>query len=125
METRKPAWWQLYLFVPVMFGLIGLEAADPLPGVSGQAVVAGIVLVFFGAVLAWVHLNGGLLERWDTDDEDGSPSDLTVTVVEPVTRNEEWTNYRVPTPAVLSRVASPGRERFRLEDKGSDKWFLN
>ena len=31
MQSRKPAWWQLYLLVPIMFGLIALERLLPLP----------------------------------------------------------------------------------------------
>lgn len=123
METHSPAWWQLYLLIPLTFGLIGLEAARPVPGVSGQAVVAGIVLLFFTSVLGWIHMNGGLLERWSAEEEE-LPDEFTVTVVEPAFREEDWT-IPLPTPVAALRVAAPSRGRFQLQDKGSDKWFLN
>lgn len=124
METRKPAWWQLYLFIPVMFGLIGLEVARPLPAVSSEAVVVVIVLLFFATVLVWVHLNGGLLERY-ADDEDGSVDDLAVTVVEPASRNGAWTSYQNPMPMLTPRLRISSRGPLTLEEKGSDKWSLN
>ncbi len=81
MKTRKPAWWQLYLLVPIMLGLVALEALRPLPGVSDQIVDAAIVLLFFGSMLFWVHANGGLLERYYMEHDE--PYDFKVTLYAP------------------------------------------
>ncbi len=100
MKTRKPAWWQLFLLVPVMLGLVGLEALKPLPGVSDQIVDAAVVVLFFGSVLEWVHMNGGLLETYSME-QDGA-CDFKVTVYSPQRSQaacpEEVANYEVPQP---------------------------
>ncbi len=99
MKNRQPAWWQLFLLVPVMFGLFLLETAKPLPGVSDKIVDAGLVVLFFGAVFVWVHLNGGILEHYYIE-QDG-PYDFRVTVYGPE-KNEQplpmdtMPEYRVP-----------------------------
>jgi hypothetical protein len=123
MQTRKLAWWQLYLLIPIMFGLIGLEVVRPLPGVPSEAVVAGIVLLFFAAVLVWVHVNGGLLE-WKAIDEEGSPDHFKVTVIGPDSAYDGWTNYQDPMPVLTSHEQSSSRERLTGE-KRSDIWSLN
>lgn len=82
MKTRKPAWWQLYMLVPMMFVLLAVQHIASLPGVSDQLVDAGIVVFTFAAMMVWVHLNGGLLE-WYEVDKDASFYDLKITVYEP------------------------------------------
>lgn len=125
MQNRKPAWWQLYLLVPIMGVLLLLEFLEPLPGVSPQLVFAGIVVLIFGAMLVWVHLNGGLLERYDADK--GEPSqELKVTVYEPASKRESDGNgsdesRSVALPRLEGRVR--GKKPIRLKEK--DKWFLN
>ncbi len=63
MTSHKPAWWQLYLLVPIMFGLMVLEHLAPLPRVSDQIVDTVIMALTFGAMLLWVKRNAANLEE--------------------------------------------------------------
>jgi hypothetical protein len=125
MQSRKPAWWQLYLLVPIMFGLIALERLLPLPRASDAIVDAAIVVLTYGAMLFWVHINGGLLERYEME-RDTSLRHLTMVVYEPICRTEDanvdWKERKVftlPRAAIQARVGALGVG----EDEA--KWSLN
>ena len=124
MKTHKPAWWQLYLLIPIMFVLIAIESLEPLPGMSNDIVDAGIVVLFFVAVLGWVHLNGGLLERYYMD-QDGN-YDLKITVYEPASKPKDDANdghdstwYEMPD----SDIFLHGRQNIALKER--EKWSRN
>jgi hypothetical protein len=125
MKTRKPAWWQLYMLIPMMFVLLAFEHLVPLPGVSDVVVVAGIVVFTFASMLVWVHLNGGLLE-WYEVDKDASFYDLKITVYEPELKtsgngygSDESTSFAIPR----SFANIPDEQSIRLKEE--QKWFLN
>jgi len=125
MQSRKPAWWQLYLLVPIMFGLIALERLLPLPRASDAIVDAAIVVLTYGAMLFWVHINGGLLERYEME-RDTSLRHLTMVVYEPTCNTEDanvdWKERKVftlPRAAIQARVGALGVG----EDEA--KWSLN
>ena len=125
MEIRKPAWWQLYMLIPVMGILLGVEHLAPLPGVSEEVVVVGIVILCFAATALWVHVNGGLLE-WYEVDRDESYYDLKITVYEPASkkrRNGNGSEETIPFAMPHSYANVTGRESLRLKEEG--KWFLN
>ncbi len=120
MKTRKPAWWQLYLLVPLMLGLVGLEALKPLPGISDQIVDAAVVVLFFGSVLLWVHLNGGLLERFYME-QDGQ-YEFKVTVYAP--KDNENNGHTV----LPDGVPDYGVTQYNGQDltpKEEEKWSRN
>ncbi len=65
MKNRKPAWWQLWALIPLMFALGFLEYRWPLPGINEELVDTGIVLSSFALMLFWVYINSPLLENYD------------------------------------------------------------
>ena len=88
MQHPKPAWWQLALLAPVMFGLMALEHIFPLTGISDGDVDAGIVIFTFIAILVWVNQNAGRLE-WYYADKDATRDELKITVYEPVAETQD------------------------------------
>ncbi len=88
MQHHKPAWWQLLLLAPIMFGLLALEHVFPLPGISDGDVDAGIVIFTFIAMLIWVNGNAGRLE-WYYADKDRAFDEYTITVYEPISKAED------------------------------------
>ncbi len=124
-KTQKPAWWQLFVLVPLMFGLMVVEHLTPLPGISDEIVDVGIVAFTFVAMIGWVQVNGGVLERYEID-RDKSLDDLKITVYEPVSRMDaqvETSPDASPTRKTLSGVRVQGDPRRHIEEK--DIWFLN
>lgn len=124
MRTHKPAWWRLYLLIPIMFILIALEGLEPLPGMSNEIVDAGIVVLFFVAVLGWIHINGGLLERYYME-QDGN-YDLKITVYESASKTKtNGDDKRDLTPLMMPRSGLDlrGWQNVKLEEKG--KWSRN
>jgi hypothetical protein len=124
MKIRKPAWWQLYLLFPVMLVLIAIESLKPLPGMSNDIVDAGIVVLFFVAVLGWIHINGGLLERYYME-QDGN-YDLKITVYEPASKpkdngndGHDLTRYEMPDSGTFFH----GRQNITLKER--EKWSRN
>ncbi|MCL4395393.1 MAG: hypothetical protein M1482_11440 [Chloroflexi bacterium] len=70
-RSRKPAWWLLYLTVPLMLTLLIVDGHLPIPAVAQQIMEPGIVVAGFGLMALWVHGNQGTLmdeemarERW-------------------------------------------------------------
>src|SRR4029453_17035647 len=56
-NPRKPAWWMLYAVVPMMGGLVLVEArASCSPGWH-KAVQIGIILFVYGLVWVWLRAN--------------------------------------------------------------------
>jgi hypothetical protein len=125
MKSRKPKWWQLYLLVPLMFVLFAAEHWIPLPGVSPDLADAGIVVFTFVAMLGWVHVNGGLLE-WYEVDQDRSYYDLKITVYEPTSKSKGDGNgsdhsRSFAIPQSFAHV--PDERSIKLKEE--QKWFLN
>ncbi len=102
MRDRKPAWWQLYLLVPIMFVLVVLEQLRPLPGISQQAVAAVITLATFGSMLLWVQVNGGMLENRQ---EQPMPEEQEQVVAEPWTSHSRRRNRRAAKPEKAQTTA--------------------
>ncbi len=125
MQNQKPAWWQLFMLVPLMFVLLVIEHLAPLPGVSDEIVDVGIVALTFIAMIGWVQLNSGLLERYEIN-RDKSLDDLKVTVYEPVSKMDEkadMSHDASPARKNFSGVRVPGSPSGRIEEE--DIWFLN
>ena len=125
MQSRKPAWWQLYIMVPIMFVLLAVEHWLSLPGVSPEAVDAAIVVFTFAGMLGWIHLNGGLLE-WYEVDRDKSYYDLKITVHEPTSnkRADAGGSDNLPSYA-MPRSFAGIRDEQGIQLKEEQKWFLN
>ncbi len=125
MQNRKPAWWQLWMLVPLMFVLMALEHVTPLPGVSDGIVDTGILILTFVGMMAWVHLNGGLLERYGAD-RDEALQNLKITVYEPAVKNDaDQVDPPAATPAAIVRERIALGERLADEYEESETWFLN
>ena len=59
--NRKPSWWLLYLTVPLLLGLLVLEARLSVQLVAHRILEFGIVLLWLGLMLVWVRANEGAL----------------------------------------------------------------
>ncbi len=79
MSGRKPAWWLLYLLVPVLIGLLFVDHELVLSLLGHQIVQLGIVFVFFGLVVLWLRTNSSALVR----KEKPNPLSLVITVYDP------------------------------------------
>ena len=126
-KNRKPAWWQLGFVVPFMLVLLfGLHLIHL--SADGEEIGDIVVLILtFGGVLAWVHANGGALERYYTE-RDNTALDFQVTVYEPASDRRALS--RRPTgPEVLGRSvqinvtrdAGPGIQEREAFLRGSAK----
>ncbi len=124
MKNQKPAWWQLFVLVPLMFGLIGLEHLAPLPGISDEIVDIGIVSLTFLAMVGWVHVNSGLLERYELD-RDKSLDELKITVYEPVSKIRESAKSSEDSFTSEASLAGHIQNNRRVRIKEEDIWFLN
>lgn len=62
-RDRGPAWWQLNLLVPVMVGLLVLDARAPLSERGHTVAAVGIVLLVYGLVGLWLWANKLALMR--------------------------------------------------------------
>ncbi|MCI0475656.1 MAG: hypothetical protein L0Y55_05370 [Anaerolineales bacterium] len=125
MQLRKPAWWQLYVLVPLMIGLVFVEHLDPLPGVSPEIVDGMIVLLTFGAMFVWMHVNGSAIE-YDEMQRNGSHRNLKITIYKLESAPAEnaqglsIATSLAPTSSPINRVTTP---RIGRADEG--KWSLN
>ena len=125
MQQRKPAWWQLYLTVPIMLGLSVLESKFPVPGISPTLADLLIVLFAFSAMIVWVHINRGAIE-YDEIQKDKSLDHLKVTVYEPQAEPREDEKDREHWQPDLSIQPENHLETIGLpeqEDEGT--WQLN
>jgi hypothetical protein len=59
---NKPNWVLLYLTVPVMIGLLVVDALVPGPVLVHRIVEFGIVLAGFGLMAVWVQANAGAIQ---------------------------------------------------------------
>jgi hypothetical protein len=60
-KPRKPAWWMLYAVVPVMGGLVFVEARASFSPGWHKAVQVGIILFVYGLVWVWLRANDGAM----------------------------------------------------------------
>ncbi len=125
-RDRKPAWWQLYLLVPIMFGLLVVEHFVPLPRVSDQIVDGGIVVLTFGAMAGWVHANGGLLERYYME-RDGTAHNLKITVYEPAAtrRANRYLSHGPVGPVQADAYQAQAEPNEEVKEEETDEWLLN
>ncbi len=56
-KQRKPAWFILYVLVFLMIAIFVLESKDGLPNWANEFASFVIVLIVFGAMALWVHVN--------------------------------------------------------------------
>jgi hypothetical protein len=56
-KPRQPAWWMLYAVVPVMGGLVLVEARASFSPGWHKAVQIGIILFVYGLVWVWLRAN--------------------------------------------------------------------
>ena len=56
-QDRRPAWWQLLLLLPVMIGLVVLEARAPFSEPVHTAATVGILVLGYALVGLWVRAN--------------------------------------------------------------------
>ncbi len=120
-KYRKPAWWQLYLLIPVMALLLGAAQVDPLPGVSKSVTDILIIVFTFGSMGVWVWDNRDKLyedymNRYPVDEE------LKITVYEPLAQQEKNRELSHGAP-LLARSGAPREveETIEMEDLGSEK----
>ncbi len=56
-DKSRPQWWQMYLLVPLMIGLLVAEGKMESPLLVHRLLQFGIVLVTFGLMALGVHAN--------------------------------------------------------------------
>jgi hypothetical protein len=125
MSQHKPAWWQLYAILPLMAGLLLAELFKPLPETAPEIVDVGIVAICFGSMLAWMRINGGLIESEELE-KDESIRDLKITVYDPQTDSMTGAgevDLALPANSEMSIDASPVTEPKVNVDE--EKWLLN
>ena len=124
-KERKPAWWQLYILVPVMLGLILVEQLDPLPGIASEFVDLSVVVLTFGTMLAWMRINSGLIE-YDEMEKDESLRDLRITIYDPqADTSNEVGESNLWLPSLLPHRANPIPIERRDERGDIEQWSLN
>ena len=127
MANRKPAWWQLFLFPPVMFALMALAHLAHFGSVLEEGADLGTVLLTFVGMAVWVQANGGALERYYME-RDRSNQNLRITVYDPPlerkrnrARSHAPIGYGLPHNSMPVDV-EPGTES---PEEESDKWLPN
>ena len=124
-KERKPAWWQLYILVPVMLGLILIEQLDPLPGISPEIADVSVVVLTFGTMLAWMRINSGLIE-YDEMEKDESLRYLKITIYDPQSdTSNEVGESNLWLPSVSPHLANPIPVERQGELEDIEKWSLN
>ncbi len=64
----KPAWWVLYLLVPLL-GVLAFLDREFIVSVIGQEIAeVGIVVIVFGLMLLWIHANAQAIAEQDKRD---------------------------------------------------------
>jgi hypothetical protein len=125
MQQHKPAWWQLYILVPVMLGLILIEQLDPLPGISPEIADVSVVVLTFGTMLAWMRINSGLIE-YEEMEKDESLRHLKITLYDPQSdTSNEVGESNLWLPSMLPHPANPIPVRQQSEREDIEKWSLN
>ena len=124
-KEHKPAWWQLYILVPVMLGLILVEQLHPLPGIAAEIVDLSVVVLTFGAMLAWMRINSGLIE-YDEMEKDESLRYLNITLYDPQSdTSKDVEESNLWTPSMLPHPANPIPVRQQSEREDIGKWSRN
>ncbi len=90
MSDRKPAWWLLYLLVPVVIGLLIVDQELVLSLLGHQIVQLGILFVFIGLVVFWIRSNSAALVR----KEKPNALSLIITVDDPCAADRRKTAER-------------------------------
>jgi hypothetical protein len=124
-KEHKPAWWQLYILVPVMIGLILVEQLDPLPGIASEIIDLSVVVLTFGTMLAWMWINSGLIE-FEEMEKDESLCYLNITLYDPQTdTSNEVGEPNLWLPSVSPHLANPIPVERRGEREDIEQWSLN
>ncbi len=90
MSGRKPAWWLLYLFVPVLIGLLIVDHELVLSLLGHQLVQLGILFAFIGLVVVWIRSNSAALVR----KEKPNALSLIITVDDPCAQDRRKSGER-------------------------------
>lgn len=57
MRKQKPAWWQLYAIVPMMFGALLWNLMYGARGIVGDVIDVALVVGGFVLMLLWLNFN--------------------------------------------------------------------
>ena len=125
MLKHEPAWWQLYLFAPIMFGLLAVAQLRPWPGLSAQVFEAAVMALTFGAMFVWVYLNRAQLGADDRRrSSDARP--YKITIYEPrLSPPPVESSVYDSSPVALARPATRLRGRQLPVRSGSNQRFPN
>ncbi len=128
MQVRKPSWWQLYILVFILPAAVLLEQIYPLPGFSAGEVDGGILVLIFVALVGWVQVNAGLIERYEAETHRGR-TELKITVYAPHKEAAEaWQDTEITEvgePHELTHDAIHSGRRRMVERGTDDRWSLN
>src|SRR4051812_3762685 len=61
-QKRHPRWRQLSLLIPLMMGLLLVDAHMQLSPLAHQTIEAGVVLLMYGSMACWLWANQAALE---------------------------------------------------------------
>ncbi len=114
-KNRKPAWWQLYLLIPVMALLLGAAQVDPRPGVSKSVTDILIIVFTFGSMFVWIWANR---DKLDEDYMDRYPFDdeVKITVYEPYAQQEKNRELSHGAPPLANYAANKIEENIAKEE---------
>lgn len=111
-QRPKPKWWQLFALLPVMIGLLMLEAQAAFSTEIHRIAQFLIVITFFGAAWLWVHANEVAIIN-----ERASKIRL-IEMLDPSEREEtnnsgleqiDWSKYEEVEPPTFGTTPAKGR----------------
>ncbi len=119
-KTRKPAWWQLYLLIPVMALLLGAAQISPLPGLSKEVTDLLIIVFVFGSMGIWAWMNRTELDE-DYADRYALDEEFKVTVYEPLSQQEKNRELSHGAPPLAWAGTNKTQQDVEIEEIGSEK----
>jgi hypothetical protein len=108
--SRRYRWWGLYALIPLMIGLMVLDAVAPMTETEHRVLLTAIALVTCGLALAWIERNARCVETDGLDvlstyrvllDTAAGPS------AEPVVREAPLARDTLPAAERDTAVRSP------------------
>ncbi len=114
MKPAKPAWWQLYIVVPIMIGLFFVEHQIALSAFGHEVAQAVIVVLAFALMTLWLRAN----QTRFIDRAPGASEELHITVYDLA---QETTS--LDKPGHSFRARKPKNNRYTWSRSSSAERF--
>lgn len=126
-NRKHPAWWQLYIGLPLLCGLFVLEIDLNLgqtANIIAQLLILGLIFVY---VRVWLHANRGVLMELDENaperQEPWATRVYQFPAAEPVTRARSSTVPRLPVDIQQGEIKGVLDTTFEIEPEEADSLF--